>query len=159
MAGLYADLDVRRNPARRVDVRSVVIVYDFGPQPPPMVAVPDQYDAKRMRKYEIERAAWVKETGGSPWAVALNSIEATEFTARDPKRWRSSPAAKDDAMEKQVGPEPQGITGTLVNWNTSGVMQACWLIYDLISNQTFVVPTVDAVEWLARDARYSRAFL
>jgi len=112
-----------------------------------------------MHAYEKARAIWMKESGGKPIDVGLNSIEASEFKSRDPASWRSSPTAKDDAMEKQVGPEPQGITGTLVNWNTSGVMQACWLVYDLITNQTFVVDTASAREWIERDQRYSRAFL
>jgi hypothetical protein len=154
VAGLHSALDVRRNVNRRVP-GCVVVLFDFGPQPPPAVAVPNQYDAKRMRKYEVERAFWEKETGNKPVDVGLNSIDASEFKARDPKRWRTSATATVE--ETQV--EPRGITGTLVNWNTSGVMQACWLVYDLITNQTFVVDTASAREWIERDQRYSRAFL
>jgi hypothetical protein len=137
----------------------VVVLFDFGPQPPPMAGVPDQADAKRMRKYAIERAEWERETGNKPVDVGFNSVDASAAKLYDPKRWRSSATATAEDMEVQVGPQPRGITGTLVNWNTSGVMQACWLVYDLITNQTFVVDTASAREWIERDQRYSRAFL
>jgi hypothetical protein len=122
----YPD-DVRHRPARRIDARAVVIIYDFSVQP--------------------------------PQEIGLNSSDAVEWKLRDPKRYRDRLTSTGEEMEKQIGPQPQAITGTLVNWNTSGVVQACWLVYDLISNQTFVLPTVDAVEWISRDLRYSRAFL
>jgi hypothetical protein len=83
--------------------------------------------------------------------IALNSCDATEWLSRDPVRYsrtdtgvRIPPprrrmtatdyqpvipeepveagAATDAKMDKQV--EPQVITGTLVNWNTSGVPQS-----------------------------------
>jgi hypothetical protein len=149
---LHADIDVRLNVNRRLP-GCVVVLFDFGPQPPA------QADARRMHKYQIDRVLWENETGNKPVELGMNSVDATAAKLYDPRRWRTSPTATAEDMEVQVGPQPRGITGTLVNWNTSGVMQACWLVYDLITNQTFVVDTASAREWIERDQRYSRAFL
>jgi hypothetical protein len=88
--------------------------------------------------------------------IALNSCDATEWVARDPKRF--SRTATGDEMEKQIGLAPQAITGNLVLWDRSGVAQACWMVSDTVSGNTFILPTVDAVEWMARSAQYQRVF-
>jgi hypothetical protein len=89
--------------------------------------------------------------------IALNSVDAIEWRARDPKRYSLS--ATGDEMGKQVGPQPQAITGTLVNANPWGAFAGgCWLVFDLVLNRTFIVDETSAREWIGRDQRYSRTF-
>jgi hypothetical protein len=134
----YADLDVRRNVNRRVP-GCVVVLFDFGPQPPKVIGVPAQADAKRMRKYEVERAAWVKETGGKPVDVGLNSIDATEVL-RDGSRWRTSATAPEP-----VQVQPRDITaGQPISLNPWGDLINCWWVGDNFSDAVFIMPTVDA---------------
>jgi hypothetical protein len=93
--------DIDTNRARCVDVRSVVKLFDFGPQPPSVVGVPAQADARRMRAYEKASAQWVEETNGQPVAVNFNSCDASEAKLYDPKRWRTSATATTDEIPAQ----------------------------------------------------------
>jgi hypothetical protein len=141
----YAELDVRRAVNRRVP-GCVVVLFDFGPQPPA------QADAKRRRKYAIERAEWEKETGNKPVELGLNSVDASAAKLYDPRRWRTSPTA---SAEAQI--EPRVVTGQVISMDPTASLQA-WLIYDVISASHFLVPIIDARHWLEADNRYQRAF-
>ena len=59
-----------------------------------------------MHAYEKARAIWMKESGGKPIDVGLNSIEASEFKSRDPARWRSSPTQPPAPAAVPARPAP-----------------------------------------------------
>ena len=146
MAGLHANIDVRCNANRRVP-GCVVVLFDFGPQPPPVVGVPSQADAWPMRKYEIERSTWEKESGGKPVDVGLNSIDATEYKLRDPRRWRTSVAA---TVDENVA-EPKSAGQVVVNLvAASGVQLGGFWLADITTGTKYVVFSPDFVEWQRR---------
>jgi hypothetical protein len=126
-------------------------VYDFGPQPPPVIGVPAQADARRMRRYEIERTAWERETGGKPVDCGLNGADAAEFKSRDPKRWRSSATA---AVDETIA-APKSAGQIVVNFvAASGVQLGGYWLIDITTGTKYVVFSPDFIEWQSRDLRY-----
>jgi hypothetical protein len=110
-----------------------------------------------MRQYHAEHEEWLRATGGKPYRVALNSIDARSWLAADRRYSRS--ATEREPMQSQIAPKA-AIVGQLVNANPWGAFAGgCWLVADIISGNTFILDTTSAREWMARDARYSRVFL
>jgi hypothetical protein len=145
MSSYYDRIDVLKNRARCVDVRSVVKLFDFGPQPPSVVGVPAQADARRLRKYEIERVAWESETGNKPVAVAFNSCDASEIRVRDGRRWRASATAPAEEIE------PRSTGSVVVNLVAqSGVALGGYWLLDITTGTKWVVFSCDRAEWLSR---------
>jgi hypothetical protein len=141
----YAELDVRRAVNRRVP-GCVVVLFDFGPQPPKVVGVPAQADAKRMRKYEVDRAEWERETGGKPIELGLNSVDATE-ALRDGSRWRTSATAPAVVAEpRSVGP----VVINLVDQAGGGAAFGGFWVQDVFSLTKYVLFSVDYTEVLSR---------
>ena len=153
MAGLYADLDVRRNRSRRVDARSVIILYDFGPQAPKVIGAPSQADARRTHTYEKARAIWMKESGGKPIDVGFNGADAAEIRLRDPARWRTSPTA---TVEENIAePKSTGqVVVDLVSASGGGAQFGGYWLQDITTGAKYVVFSPDYIEWQSRDARY-----
>jgi hypothetical protein len=153
MGNYYDRIDVLKNRALSVDVRAVVKLFDFGPQPPPVVGVPARADARRMHAYEKARAQWVEETNGKPVAVALNSVDATEARLYDPKRWRSSATATaDETPSQQTIAVPQFV---YIAGCGGQAALPCGHLSDLMNpGVTLVAFSVDFWEILSRDQRY-----
>jgi hypothetical protein len=86
--------------------------------------------------------------------VALNSVDATEWRARDPKRY--SLTSTGDDMKNQIEPR---ITGPIViSSNTGGAIIVTQLIFDTVTGQTIALPSCDYREWLSRGGgRYQPA--
>jgi hypothetical protein len=145
----HAELDVRRSVNRRVP-GCVVVLFDFGPQPPKVLGVPAQTDARRLRKYEIERALWEKETGNKPVDCGFNSVDATEIRLREPARWRTSATAtvEDIAEPRSAGPVVINLVAQ------SGVQLGGFWLLDIVTGNKYVVFSPDYVEWQSRDLRY-----
>jgi hypothetical protein len=141
----YGDrIDVLKNRMRCVDVRAVVKLFDHGPQAPPAV------DAKRMRKYLIDRSAWEKETGGKPVAVSFNSIDAAEIRLRDGgKRWRRSATATVD--ENIAQPQSAGqVVIDLVSASGGGAQFGGYWLLDITTQTKWIVFSPDYIEWQSR---------
>jgi hypothetical protein len=153
MSSYHDRIDVLKNRMRCVDVRSVVKLFDFGPQVPPVVGVPCQADARRMHAYEKARAQWVEETNGKPVAVNFNSCDASEAKLYDPKRWRTSATATAD----EIQPQQTTTTPQFVYIAGCGGQAAlpCGHLSDLMNpGVTLVLFSVDFWEALSRDQRY-----
>jgi hypothetical protein len=134
---------VRRAVNRRVP-GCVVVLFDFGPQPP------TQADAKRTRKYEIERSEWERETGNKPVELGMNSVDAAAAKLYDPKRWRTSATATVDEAPSQQSAPPQ-----FVYLGCGGqAALPCGRLFDLVTQETLVVFGVDYYPMMAADQRY-----
>jgi hypothetical protein len=105
-----------------------------------------------MRKYEIERAEWEKETGGKPVDCGFNSVDAMEARVRDGNRWRTSATATADEIPVQQ----TTIATPQFQYVGCGGQAAlpCGHLSDLMNpGVTLVLFSVDFWEALARDQR------
>jgi hypothetical protein len=137
----YAELDVRRNVNRRVPGCTVVLI-DFGPQPPKVI------DARRMRKYAVERAEWERETGNKPVDVGFNSVDASAAKLYDPRRWRASLTA---TVEESIEPRSAGqVVIDFVSQAGGGAAFRGFWVQDITTGTKYVLFSVDYTEVLSR---------
>ena len=109
-----------------------------------------------MRRYHEEYDDWFRGTGGKPYRIALNSVDAR--AALQHRRYSRSPTEREP-MQTQI--QPQGIVGQLVNANPWGAFAGgCWLVADIVSGNTLIMTTVDAAEAIRYGrGQYSRVML
>jgi len=81
--------------------------------------------------------------------IALNSVDAFEWRARDPKRY--SLTAKGPDMQSAT-PKSGGQVINLVA--ASGVQLGGFWLLDITTGNKYVVFSPDYVEWQSRDLRY-----
>ena len=86
-------------------------------------------------------------TDGS--SVALNSVDATEWRARDPKRYSLTATGPDT---QSAAPTSAGQVVNLVA--ASGAQLGGFWLLDLASGNKYVVFSPDYIEWQSRDRRY-----
>jgi len=149
VAGLHANIDVRRNAMRRVPGCTVVL-WDHGPQPPPMVGVPCQADARRMLRYKKDRATWENETRGKPIDCGFNSVDASEARLHDPKRWRTSATATADEIPAQQTTTAGPVVVNLVAASGGGAAFGGFWLQDITTGTKYVVFSPDYIEWQSR---------
>jgi hypothetical protein len=138
----FEDIDVQHCPARRVGVQGTQIIYDHGPLPP------SEQSRAAMRRYHAEHEEWLRSTGGKPYRVALNSIDAQSWLAADRRYSRSA----TERAPVQVQPQATGQVINLVA--ASGVQLGGFWLLDLVSGNKYVVFSPDYIEWQSRDLRY-----
>jgi hypothetical protein len=136
----YEDIDVQRCPARRVGVQGTQIIYDHGPEK----LAPSEQSRAAMRRYYEEYDDWFRGTGGKPYRVALNSVDAQECLRH--RRYSRSPTEREPM---QVQPQTTGQTINLVAASGGGAAFAGFWLLDLISGNKYVVFSCDRTEWLA----------
>ena len=73
MSNYYDRIDVLKNRALCVDVRAVQYIHDWGPVPP------SDTSRAAMRTYQREYDEWLQATGGKPYRIALNSVDALDM--------------------------------------------------------------------------------
>jgi hypothetical protein len=136
----YEDVDVERQPYRRCG--PPVVIYDHGPQ------MPEAPNAAAKRRYLGERDEYLRASGGKPYRVVLNAVDAFEWCRRD-RRFSFSATALEPM---QAQPRTTGQVINLVA-ATGAQLGGFWLL-DLISGNKYVVFSPDYVEWQSRDLRY-----
>jgi hypothetical protein len=142
----FEDIDVERCPARRVGAQGTQIIYDHGPLPP------SEQSRAAMRRYHEEYDDWFRGTGGKPYRIALNSVDARECLRH---RRYSRSATEREPMQVQ----PQTTAPQFVYVGCGGQASLpCLHLLDIVTGQTLVVFSVDFYEARARDPnRYQPA--
>jgi hypothetical protein len=105
-----------------------------------------------MRRYREEYDDWQRGTGGKPYRIALNSIDAQEALRH--RRYSRS------ATEREPQVQPQTTTPQQYVYVGCGGQAAlpCLHLLDIVTGQTLVVFSVDYFEVRARDPnRYQPA--
>jgi hypothetical protein len=141
----FEDVDVERCPARRVGVQGTQIIYDHGPVPP------SEQCRAAMRRYHEEYDDWQRGTGGKPYRIALNSVDAWECLRH--RRYSRSATEREPL---QVQPKTTTTTPQFVYVGCGGqAALPCGHISDLMNpGVTLVLFSVDFWEALSRDQRY-----
>jgi hypothetical protein len=143
MSSYYDRIDVLKNRALCVDVRAVQFVHDWGPVPP------SDTSREAMRRYHAEREEWLQATGGKPYRIALNSVDAQ--AALRHRRYSRSPTEREPVQVQPQTTTPQ----QFVYIGCGGQTLPCGHISDLMNpGVTLVVFGVDYYPILAADARY-----
>ena len=140
----FEDIDVQRCPARRVGVQGTQIIYDHGPLPP------SEPSRAAMRRYNEEYDDWFSGTGGRPYRITLNSVDAQ--AALRHRRYSRSPTEREP-----VQVQPQTTTTPQFVYVGCGGQAAlpCGHLSDLMNpGVTLVAYSVDFWEMLSRDQRY-----
>jgi hypothetical protein len=141
----FEDIDVQRCPMRRVGVQGTQIIWDHGPEKLP----PSEQSRAAMRRYNEEYDDWFRGTGGRPYRIALNSVDARQ--ALQHRRYSRSPTEREP-----VQAQPQTTTPQFVYVGCGGqAALPCGHISDLMNpGVTLVVFGVDYYPMLAADQRY-----
>jgi hypothetical protein len=135
----YDRIDVLKNRALCVDVRAVQFVHDWGPVPP------SDTSRAAMRRYHEEREEWLQATGGKPYRIALNSVDA-QAALQHPRYSRSA----TEREPVQIQPQTTGqVVVDLVAQSGGGAAFSGYWLLDITTGTKWVVFSCDRPAWIA----------
>jgi hypothetical protein len=142
MGARFEDIDVQRCPMRRVGVQGTQIIYDHGPLPPL-----EPSSRAEMRQYHVEHEEWLRGTGGRPYRIALNSVDARAALMHP--RYSRSATEREPMQPQQRDTKNTATVINLVAQSGGGAAFGGFWLLDLISGNKYVVFSCDRPAWLA----------